>query len=96
MLKSDAEWMRRNAANHLSQLDALDQIDALEHQVRVYQQRVGTLPQSWADLGRVGLLRSIPRDPQGFPYRLNPDTGAVTLDEASGLNPLFVGVGPVR
>ena len=90
MLKSDADWMRSNAAFHLSQLDALDDIDALEHQVQVYEQRTGMRPRSWEDLGRAGLLRALPRDPEGNPYRLDPATAMVTLDPMSRLNPLPV------
>lgn len=88
MLKSDADWMRRNAAYHLSQLDAIDQIDALQQAVSVYRQRTGALPRSWDDMRRVGIVRGVPRDPHGFPYQLDSEAGTVTLDTSSSLNPL--------
>ena len=40
------------------------------------------------DLGRAGLLREIPLDPDGYPYQLDPPSGAITLAPESTLNPL--------
>lgn len=85
---SDAAYLRRAARYRLEQLDAMDQIDLLERAVRLYEQRTGRRPQNWFDMARAGLIRGIPQDPEGNPYRLNPDSGGVTLDPASRLNPL--------
>lgn len=84
----EAEWLRKQAQFRLSQLDAMDQIAALERVVRIYQQRTGRLPQTWIDLVRAGYLRGIPVDPARYPYELNPFRGTVTLAPASTLNPL--------
>jgi hypothetical protein len=37
---------------------------------------------------RAGLLRGVPPDPSGVPFRLDPATAKVTLDPSSSLNPL--------
>jgi tetratricopeptide (TPR) repeat protein len=84
----EEEWLRQQAQMRLQQLDALDQIDVLEKLAKVYEQRHGELPWTWADLIRERLLREEPRDPRGFPYQLNPYWGLVTLDPSSALNPL--------
>jgi hypothetical protein len=88
MLKSDAAWLRRSAQFRLEQLDAMDQIETLARVVQAYAERRGRLPRNWYEVGSAGLIRGVPRDPEGNPYRLNPETGAVTLDPASRLNPL--------
>jgi hypothetical protein len=90
MANTDAAYLQQAARLRLAQLDAMDQMDALDRVVRVYQQRTGTRPRNWYDLGRAGLISRTPQDPTGAPYRLNPDSGAVTLDPASRLNPLPV------
>ena len=88
LAKSDAAYLRRAAQYRLEQLDAMDQIDALERVVHVYEERTGMRAQNWFDMARAGLIRGIPEDSDGNPYRLNPDSGVVTLDPASRLNPL--------
>lgn len=79
---ADEEWLRGQAAFRLQQLDALDQIDGLQRAVRTYHEQRGAWPPP-AALGGV-------TDPRGFPYRLDPLSGRVTLDPASPLNPLPV------
>jgi tetratricopeptide (TPR) repeat protein len=88
LAKSDAEWLRDNARYRLAQLDAMDQVDALERLVRRYEMQTGHTPATWADLVRGGLVGAVPRGPDGYAYRLNGHTGVVTLDPASRLNPL--------
>jgi tetratricopeptide (TPR) repeat protein len=91
LLDTADEWQRTHAAFRLQQLDALDQIDALESAVARYEaQRGGALPSSWADLMANGALAGLPLDPAGHPYQLNPNWGRVTLDPGSPLNPLPV------
>ncbi|MGH9335754.1 MAG: tetratricopeptide repeat protein, partial [Vicinamibacteria bacterium] len=41
---AETEQQRENAALHLTQLDALDQMDALRRLVRVFEERVGRYP----------------------------------------------------
>ena len=85
---SDEGWLQAAARFRLRQLDALDQIDALEQVTRAYEQKTGAPPQQWEDLRRAGVLRGIPLDPEGVPYELNPWWGDVTLSPASPLWPL--------
>jgi tetratricopeptide (TPR) repeat protein len=84
----DEEWIREQARFRLRQLDAMDQIAALEQVTEAYRQRTGSLPQSWTDLIRGRAIQGIPVDPARYPYQLNPDSGSVTLDPTSSLNPL--------
>ncbi|HEX5108313.1 MAG TPA: hypothetical protein VFV95_07705 [Vicinamibacterales bacterium] len=80
---ADEEWLRAQAQFRLRQLQAMDEIEALEAVARRYHERTGSWPRTWA-----AIVRRIPADPDGFAYQLNPDTGAVTLDRASTVNPL--------
>ena len=58
---ADADWLQDQARFRLSQLDAMDQIDALRRRwCRLYRARTGSLPRSWDDLDRAGFLRGIP------------------------------------
>ncbi|MFB3852980.1 MAG: hypothetical protein ACE148_04065 [Vicinamibacterales bacterium] len=85
---ADNDWLRANADLRLVQLDALDQIDELEHRVREYRARFGSLPESWDAIARAGLFGGIPLDPSGKPYVLDPTTGEVTVSTDSALYPL--------
>jgi tetratricopeptide (TPR) repeat protein len=85
---AQVDWLRTQARFRLRQLDAMDQIAALERAIEVYRERAGSLPASWRDLVGAGYLRGIPVDPERYPYQLDPNRGAVTLDPASPLNPL--------
>jgi tetratricopeptide (TPR) repeat protein len=84
----EEDWLRDQAALRLRQLDALDQIDAIQRVVRAYEEQRGHVPRSWDVLIRAGGLPSIPVDPSGHPYQLNPWSGDVTLAPESSLNPL--------
>ena len=84
----DEDWLRDQARFRLRQLDALDQIAALERRVQQYRQQTGARPQSWFDLIRARYLSGIPIDSEQYPFQLNPESGAVTLDPKSPLNPL--------
>lgn len=80
------EWFRNEAARRLRQLDALDQMDALNRLLAEYRSRTGGPAAGWPDLVRAGLLRGMPLDPNGLPYRIEGDAAA--LDPASRLLPL--------
>jgi hypothetical protein len=86
----EEKWLRTQARFRLSQLDALDQMEALADVLRRYRDRTGVLPQSWGDLVRDGQLAGIPVDPEHFPYRWDPATRAISLDPKSTLHPLPV------
>ena len=83
---AENDWLRTNAEKRLLQLDALDQIDALERPVQDYRSRTGRSPRSWDELMGSGLLRGIPIDPSGTPYAL--DNGDVRVAPTSKLHPL--------
>jgi tetratricopeptide (TPR) repeat protein len=85
---AEESWMHKEAERRLQQLNALDDIDALEKAIKIYEARTGSLPASWLDMVRRGYLRAVPADPTGHPYELNPYWGLVTVDKGSPLNPL--------
>ncbi|MBI3046968.1 MAG: hypothetical protein HYY76_01530 [Acidobacteria bacterium] len=85
---AEADWLRVQARFRLRQLDAMDQITALEALIEEYARRVGTRPRTWADVVQAGFLPGVPLDPDRFPYQLDPASGAVTLDRKSTINPL--------
>lgn len=85
---AELEWVRRQGDFRLKQLDAMDGMDILGRFVERYRHSVGALPTSWDDMIRAGIIRGIPSDPTGMPFRLDPSTGKVTLDPQSSLNPL--------
>jgi tetratricopeptide (TPR) repeat protein len=85
---TEADWLMEQARFRLTQLDAMDQIDALERMVKTYQARTGSLPRAWSELVRAGLLAGVPVDPRNFPYELNPYWGTVGLSPDSTLAPL--------
>jgi len=88
LLKSDATWLRADAARRLKQLDAIDSIAVLEQLTAEYERRFGNPPPRWDDMVRAGLLRRAPLDPDGHEYVLNPWWGDVTLADDSPLWPL--------
>jgi hypothetical protein len=85
---ADQDWLRTQARFRLRQLDALDEIAALERVVEVYRARTGSLPRSWIDVIRAGYLPGPPADPAEYPLQLDPASGKVTLARDSSLNPL--------
>lgn len=86
---SEHEWVKNYARLKLAQLDALDQMGTLAVLIRRYAQTAGRAPESWAVLGRAGWLRSVPVDPSGTPYELDPSQpGGVGLSRQSPLYPI--------
>jgi len=85
---SDADWLKTQARFRLNQLDAMDAIDVLQKAIAAYRERTGAFPKSWEEMARAGALRGIPVDPTAHVYRLDPESGKVTLAPDSPLNPL--------
>jgi tetratricopeptide (TPR) repeat protein len=85
---ADNDWVRTSAQLRLTQLDALDQIDALSKVRDEFKQRRGRLPESWAELVQAGLLRGVPLDPSGVAYTINFATGEINVSGYSKLYPL--------
>ena len=88
MNNAEADWLVDQARFRLLQLDAMDQIDAIEARVKIFKARTGEWPRAWSNLIGVGLLQGVPVDPRTFPYELNPYWGTVGLARESTLNPL--------
>jgi len=84
----DSEWLQKTAQVRLLQLDALDQIDALQRVLTVFSSRTGQVARSWDQLAAAGFLKGLPLDPSGTPYRLDADTGTIGVRPESPLWPL--------
>jgi len=86
---ADNEWVKNNAKLRLSQLEALDQMDALAAVVRGFAERFGRPPESWAELVSMRWLGGVPLDPSGTPFELRADVpGGVALSQRSPLLPI--------
>jgi hypothetical protein len=80
--------MRATAERLLVQLDALDQMDALQSKVDAYAQQSGAAPDDWPTLVRARVFPGAPVDPSGVRYELMD--GRVLLSRSSKLYPLPV------
>jgi tetratricopeptide (TPR) repeat protein len=69
---SQDKLIRGNAIAHLRVIQVEDDITALQDVVGQYGQKTGQVPKSMSDLVAAGLLRAIPVDPTGRPYKLTP------------------------
>jgi tetratricopeptide (TPR) repeat protein len=65
--------IRANAAAHLRALQVDEDVPKLEQLVALYRERTGHPPNSFLDLVAAGMLRAIPVDPLGHPYKVMPD-----------------------
>ncbi len=74
--------IKDNAAKHLISLRAEADMAELERRTQAYRERFGANPADWSELVRAGLLRGIPMDPNGVPYKLQPN-GAVQVEDPS-------------
>jgi len=88
--QSTDERIRDMAQRRLWQLDAFDQIDALQKVLTTYNERTGRCPSSWRELQPVfraaGLemdLSGAPLDPSGTPYMFGDTNCKVQLDPKS-------------
>ena len=91
---SDVDWLKRNAELRLTQLDAMDVLDALNGASARFSARVGRPAKDWQELVASERLRGVPLDPTGVPYVLYPATGRIDVSRTSQLWPLPV-VDPV-
>jgi hypothetical protein len=78
------DHVKANAAAHLRALQVDQDVADLERVVEIYRQRTGRPPASFLDIAAAGLLRGIPEDPLGQPYRLTPD-GKVEVSDPDDL-----------
>jgi hypothetical protein len=84
---AEIDWLKRDAERRLLQLQALDDIDALQRAVDEFARRTATRPSEWTALVRAGVIPGIPLDPSRAPYELTAD-GRVGLSPSSALGPL--------
>src|SRR5450432_501906 len=78
------DHVKANAASHLRALQVDQDVSDLEHVVEIYRQRTGRLPASFGEVMTAGLLRGMPADPLGKPYRLTSD-GKVEVTDPDDL-----------
>ena len=78
------DHVKANAASHLRALQVDQDVTDLERLVEVYRQRTGHLPASFREMTAAGLLRGVPADPLGNPYRLTSD-GKVEVTDPDDL-----------
>ncbi|MGB7624161.1 MAG: hypothetical protein WBN92_17585, partial [Terriglobia bacterium] len=74
---SENKRAKENALAHLAELQAEDQIEALEKVTAKFREQSGRWPLSFIELATHGYLRGIPLDPSGVPYLLDPESGKV-------------------
>lgn len=67
---SQDKQIRGNAIAHLRAIQVEDDVTALQELVGQYGQKTGQLPRFMSDLVAAGLLRTIPVDPTGRPYKI--------------------------
>jgi tetratricopeptide (TPR) repeat protein len=67
------DMIRQNATAHLRALQVDENITELEKMVAAYRQQTGVSPSSFNVLIGAGILRGVPVDPNGKPYKLLPD-----------------------
>jgi hypothetical protein len=84
---SDNDWLRQDAQRRLMQLQAMDDIEALQAEVDRSRTSTGAAPADWQALVAARRLRGVPLDPSGTPYELGTD-GRVELSSSSRLFPL--------
>jgi hypothetical protein len=89
ILHSDQPWLQRTAQRSLLQLDALDEIDALQALVKRFGATDGrSEAYSWDPLVQRRVLPAVPSDPTGVPFELDGTTGAVRVSSRSTLYPM--------
>jgi hypothetical protein len=84
---AEIDWLRHDAERRLSQLTALDQIDALQNLVDHLTKRDGAPPAGWTPLLGGHPLSGVPVDPAGTPYEIDA-SGRVRLSMNSPLFPI--------
>jgi hypothetical protein len=84
---AEIDWLRHDAERRLMQLQALDQIDALQAAVDRFAAKAGRPAGDWLSLVRAGVFRGVPLDPVRTPYEID-GAGRVRLSAKSSLYPL--------
>jgi len=79
------EEIRKNAEEHLTAIQATEEIAKLEEWVALYNSRQQQPARSFQALVTAGYLRTLPRDPSGKPYVLDA-SGHVKLNPRSSVD----------
>ena len=74
--EAENEQIRRNAEEHLAAFKAQNDLGQLNLLLGDFVRREGRPASSWRDLTALGMLREVPRDPSGSPYRIGRDARA--------------------
>ncbi|MCU1287112.1 MAG: hypothetical protein JWO13_3462 [Acidobacteriales bacterium] len=74
---TDEPIIRRNALTRLVALRVDEDVWNLDHLLEKYIDHTGSTPHSWQELISGGILRGVPADPSGDPYKLTTDGHAV-------------------
>jgi hypothetical protein len=85
---ADEDWLKRTADLRVAQLDAMEALDQLNEIVWRYEARAGRMPRNWQELVAARVLRSVPLDPAGVAFELDPVNEDVRLSPSSPLFPL--------
>jgi tetratricopeptide (TPR) repeat protein len=80
---TEDKMIRANAVKHLRALRVDEDVSQLEALVAEHKRRTGQQPASWMSLISAGLLRGVPVDPLGHPYKLMRDGGIEVADPDS-------------
>jgi hypothetical protein len=75
--------LKENARENLFKLTAEEEIEWLQSLIDKVEARIHRRGISLGDLVSLGLLKSVPADPKGFPYIIDPASGKVALNPAS-------------
>ena len=90
---SSEDYLKKDAARGLAQIDALDAIDQLQAMVDAYYATEHVYPSSWMDLVHIGRLPGIPADDTRVPFAYDAATHEVQIGPASSLAPLPTALG---
>jgi len=69
------EYIRTIAWNHVHDLRVQVDLEDLKAAIALVRERTGRPPSGLAALQAAGILREVPRDPEGHPYLYDPRTG---------------------
>lgn len=84
--------IKQNAFKHLRALKVDEDVTRLEQLLEEYKTRAGRPPQSMFELVQAGLLRGIPVDPLGHPYKV--EDGRVEVEDQNALPFITKGLPP--
>ncbi len=87
------EQIRRNATDHLRALRVDEEVTQIEHLVQRYTQQVGHAPRNMSDLESAGMIRGMPADPAGHPYKITPK-GRVEVQDPGSIPYITKGLPP--